>query len=177
MHSEASKRKMSERRKLAAKAQREGSGYLYWQRAGYRKKSACENCGVRKGLVVHHQDRNRSNNRHNNLKTLCRACHREEHAAEITAAQRRPEVNQRRSASISKSKRLAKLAGKTYPKVSAAVKRTWQGSHGAKLRASRKSRKFRTTISNIFKLRWQDPKYRASMIRKLKAAWRKRKSL
>lgn len=43
------------------------------------KKNYCEECGMkpisRKWLDIHHIDKNRSNNKENNLKTLCKRCH------------------------------------------------------------------------------------------------------
>ena len=42
-------------------------------------KDACERCGSKHFLVVHHRDRNRSNNAPENLETLCKRCHQIEH--------------------------------------------------------------------------------------------------
>lgn len=42
-------------------------------------KDACERCGSTELLLVHHRDRNRSNNDLENLETLCKRCHQIEH--------------------------------------------------------------------------------------------------
>ena len=39
------------------------------------KKGACEQCGSKKNLMVHHKDGNRKNNEPSNLQTLCWSCH------------------------------------------------------------------------------------------------------
>lgn len=43
------------------------------------RKEECERCGSSEHLVVHHKDRNRHNNKLDNLETLCRKCHFAEH--------------------------------------------------------------------------------------------------
>ena len=104
------------------------NGWLY---TGYKPKKKCERCGMRllqqagkplRGkLIVHHKDRNKASNLdHSNLETLCRVCHRLEHAAEIAAAQRRPEVNARRGAAVSAARK-----GKHYAADSAALRANW----------------------------------------------------
>lgn len=40
-----------------------------------KKKSACEKCGSKRKLMVHHKDGNRKNNKASNLQTLCWSCH------------------------------------------------------------------------------------------------------
>ena len=44
-----------------------------------QRKTECERCGSVEHLVVHHKDRDRSNNELYNLETLCRKCHFREH--------------------------------------------------------------------------------------------------
>ena len=39
----------------------------------------CERCGSTYYLLVHHKDRDRSNNDPENLETLCKSCHQREH--------------------------------------------------------------------------------------------------
>lgn len=39
----------------------------------------CERCGSEKGLVAHHKNRNREDNRVENLEIICRSCHAKEH--------------------------------------------------------------------------------------------------
>lgn len=43
----------------------------------------CNRCGFDKIVVVHHKDRNRSNNHIDNLEVLCPNCHALEHALEL----------------------------------------------------------------------------------------------
>jgi hypothetical protein len=105
--------------------------------------------------VVHHKDKNISNNVASNLETLCRACHRQEHSDEIAEAQRRPEVNARRGASVS-----AARTGKHYPKASEAVRKKWQGPAGDKLRAHRSSDENKARISTMMRAKWASPEYR-----------------
>ena len=50
------------------------------------KPKQCERCGYNKheaGIVVHHIDRNRSNNDISNLEVLCAICHNIEHWGEV----------------------------------------------------------------------------------------------
>lgn len=65
---------------------KKGEAARLWWHSGYKKRKRCECCHKRKGLVVHHKNRAKADNRHKNLETLCRACHRIEHSKEITAA-------------------------------------------------------------------------------------------
>lgn len=59
--------------------------YIDGRRIDYRKLvvlTQCDRCGyddVKDILVVHHKDRNRSNNRMGNLEVLCPNCHDTEH--------------------------------------------------------------------------------------------------
>lgn len=39
------------------------------------KKKACQRCGGKRNLMVHHKDGNRKNNAASNLETLCWRCH------------------------------------------------------------------------------------------------------
>lgn len=48
-------------------------------RAKKFRKAACETCGSRKKLSVHHLDENPANNDSKNLKTLCNSCHQKWH--------------------------------------------------------------------------------------------------
>jgi hypothetical protein len=128
-----------------------------WKHTGYKKKKRCERCPNRSGLVVHHKDRDKSNNYdHSNLETLCRACHAKEHAAEIAESQRRPDVNKRRGVAVSKAR-----TGKHYPKSSEATRRVWQGPTGVKQRRRLRSKAFRAASSKRMRennpgyLRWQ----------------------
>jgi DNA-binding transcriptional regulator YiaG len=50
-----------------------------WEFRKAHLKATCEVCGIDDGLVLHHKDRNRSNNKRSNLQTLCRSCHSREH--------------------------------------------------------------------------------------------------
>lgn len=43
------------------------------------RKSACERCGTKTKLLVHHKNENRYDNRLENLETLCRRCHQVHH--------------------------------------------------------------------------------------------------
>lgn len=45
------------------------------------KKDKCERCGSTKHLLVHHKNRNRYDNKLDNLETLCKRCHQIEHEA------------------------------------------------------------------------------------------------
>lgn len=47
------------------------------------KKRNCNRCNSKSSLDLHHIDRNRSNNKPNNLETLCRSCHKLEHKDEV----------------------------------------------------------------------------------------------
>ena len=58
-------------------------GYLWyyqlckaiWARDNY----TCQQCGAIKKLLVHHRDKNNTNNELSNLLTLCQSCHLELH--------------------------------------------------------------------------------------------------
>jgi hypothetical protein len=128
-----------------------------WRHTGYEKKCACQRCGGEKLLVVHHKDRDKTNNcNHLNLETLCRACHAKEHSSEIAVAQRRPDVNERRGAAISKAR-----TGKHYPKMHKVACDTWAGPGGARLRAHRSSAEFRAATSARMKVLMNDPVHMA----------------
>ena len=43
------------------------------------KKKSCEICKSKINLIVHHKDRNRTNNKKDNLITLCSSCQAKEH--------------------------------------------------------------------------------------------------
>jgi len=45
-------------------------------------KKACETCGTNQKLQIHHINRDRSNNKPSNLKTLCSSCHMKHHHAQ-----------------------------------------------------------------------------------------------
>lgn len=63
-----------------------------WVPVAIRKKylkDACENCGMKSPLDLHHQDGDRKNNSPENLRTLCDACHTKEHWATGKKAWRR----------------------------------------------------------------------------------------
>lgn len=142
-------------------AKRANCNFFYWWQSGYTKKKKCERCVRKLQLIVHHKDRNQRNNDfpYSNLETLCRACHAIEHTLEIAKRQRDPEVNRRRGASISKSKKLAKLAGKKYLAISEAAIRTWNGEGGVKLRKSRISNKYRMAQAVRMRKLMNDPQH------------------
>lgn len=88
-----------------------------WKTTGYRRKTACERCGSKNRLRVHHKDRNPKNNHdHNNLETLCMTCHTREHKQEILSAQRK----------LANRKRLSEQA-----------KLAWRNKKNRKLRLSK----------------------------------------
>ena len=60
------------------------TGTLLW-RARRHRKNCCEACGHGQSLHVHHIDQDQTNNRPENLQTLCKHCHNFWH----TAAKRR----------------------------------------------------------------------------------------
>lgn len=128
-----------------------------WMWTGYVKKPQCEVCGATGRLCVHHKDRDPSNNAdHGNLQTLCRVCHRKEHAEEIADAQRRPDVNERRGASI----RIART-GKSYPKTAAVVREAWKGEHGERMRTIHNSDETRRRHSEVARRLMNDPEHLA----------------
>ena len=43
----------------------------------------CFKCGTGRDLIIHHIDRNRTNNHLSNLDVLCRKCHTETHKNEV----------------------------------------------------------------------------------------------
>lgn len=52
----------------------------YYRRVAFQAHGEiCNRCGDTDGLEVHHIDRNRRNNRPDNLEVLCRKCHANEH--------------------------------------------------------------------------------------------------
>lgn len=66
---------------------RRGEGNPAWKGGSFSfytrfLKSACEVCRGTKNLLVHHKDRNRKNNKEENLATLCKSCHGKEHKHE-----------------------------------------------------------------------------------------------
>jgi hypothetical protein len=123
---------------------------------GYDMQSTCERCSASSQLVVHHKNRDISNNRAANLETLCRACHRAEHAEEIATSQRRPEVNARRGASVSKAR-----TGKVYPKASESLRKRWDGPMGEALRAKHNSVETKAAHSSVMSKLWATDEYRA----------------
>lgn len=54
-----------------------GSHYLWWRRKLLKDIGKCEKCGfdIKRILILHHKDRNRSNNERENLELLCWNCH------------------------------------------------------------------------------------------------------
>lgn len=74
----------------AQRISKEGNGNWVsesrWLEGNYRKLvkfRACNRCGSKRRLLVHHQDRNRSNNATANLEVLCYSCHTKEHANDL----------------------------------------------------------------------------------------------
>lgn len=61
-------------------------GYRKPYNINFRKATSCERCGFipkdRCQLDIHHKDRNRKNNKIENLETICANCHRLEHKEE-----------------------------------------------------------------------------------------------
>ena len=62
----------------------------YHWRARKHRKSACEDCGARTELHVHHIDKDVTNNDPTNLRTMCASCHltmhwAKEHDARVAA--------------------------------------------------------------------------------------------
>jgi len=83
-------------------AQPTGRDSPFWTNGtgGYRRyrKDACERCGSKKLLCLHHIDRNHMNNETNdNYETLCRSCHAKEHDA---AAHFKTEASRQRSSRL-----------------------------------------------------------------------------
>ena len=124
-----------------------------WRWTGYVKKKMCDRCKRTKNLVVHHKDRNKSNNSdHTNLETLCRICHVKEHAGEIAVSQRDPEMNARRGISIGQA-----LKGKNRPDISIIKKAAWAGDFGVRQRAKYQSVETRKKHSDVAKRLMNDP--------------------
>jgi len=49
------------------------------QKARKYKKESCERCGALHRLVVHHKNKNQTDNRPENIQTLCSSCHHTVH--------------------------------------------------------------------------------------------------
>ena len=45
-----------------------------WEKAGYKKKNICDNCGFKALMTVFHIDGNLKNTKFNNLRTICLNC-------------------------------------------------------------------------------------------------------
>jgi hypothetical protein len=127
----------------------------HWSNLGYVKKKKCERCSSKKQLCVHHKDRDRKNNKPDNLETICRLCHIEEHREEVAEAQRRSEVNKRRGAAIHKAAQARPQ--REFPLIAAMARRTWAGPAGDKLRKHRKSKKFREETAAHMRRLMNDP--------------------
>jgi 5-methylcytosine-specific restriction endonuclease McrA len=58
-----------------------GTTKNWWQKNKIKKGGKCERCGFSNMgiLIVHHKDRNKRNNRPNNIEILCPNCHALEH--------------------------------------------------------------------------------------------------
>lgn len=52
----------------------QSQAYYTWRAQKY-KKSFCEMCGGKELLEIHHIDRDKSNNKEENIQTLCKPCH------------------------------------------------------------------------------------------------------
>jgi hypothetical protein len=128
----------------------------HWSNLGYTKKAKCERCASKSNLVVHHRDRNRQNNTLDNLETLCRLCHIQEHREDVAKSQRKPEVNARRGAAI---RRAAETRGpKAFPKISETVKALWNDTeHRAKMVRAHNSEVSKARHSTAMKTLMNDP--------------------
>lgn len=58
-----------------------GNTYSWWQKHRNRRTIICERCGFKETgiLQVHHKDRNRKNNKKENIEIICPNCHTLEH--------------------------------------------------------------------------------------------------
>ena len=79
-----------------------------WRARQVKKRVACEACGSRERLHVHHDDRDVANNDPANLRTLCASCHlklhwREDRAARLAACRSTGHSTRRRSAAGKRS--------------------------------------------------------------------------
>lgn len=143
----------------------------HWSNAGYKKKDKCERCWSTVLLQVHHCDRDRTNNASSNLETLCRRCHTREHRAEISASQRRPEVNARRGAAVS-----AARTGNEYPANGAALKQAWGSEYGEEQRARRQDLGYRAQLSAACTQRSKSPEYLKNLAEGVRKSWEKRRA-
>ena len=124
-----------------------------WRWTGYVKNKRCDRCKHAKNLVVHHKDRNKSNNSDlTNLETLCRSCHVKEHAGEIAVSQRDPEMNVRRGIAIGKAQK-----GQKRPTTTITLKAAWAGDYGVCQRAKYQSVETRKKHSDVAKRLMNDP--------------------
>jgi len=49
----------------------------------YKLKKICNKCSSRKEIVVHHKNKDRTNNSKENLEILCNSCHNSYHKKEV----------------------------------------------------------------------------------------------
>ena len=55
------------------------NGIRTGKRIMLKKHNACQICGSKKNLELHHKDENRGNNSLKNLQLLCKSCHSKQH--------------------------------------------------------------------------------------------------
>lgn len=98
--------KDKEKRKIAMQGKHKGKDNPAWKggknrswayKLGREKIASgevCNKCGSNENLEVHHKDKNPQNNVLENLKILCRHCHRIEHIAHLIPFQYKKGENQ-----------------------------------------------------------------------------------
>lgn len=121
-------------------------GWLY---TGYEVRDRCERCSSCDRLVVHHRDRDQSNNiDHANLETLCYSCHQIEHVNE-----RAPGRGQR-----------IRVALKKYYTIFEHREALRRAHDNDETRARHSAANQARNDSAKFKALWADPDWRAKML-------------